>query len=446
MFLSRISSLLKVSKRANFTSKIMQSTSHKVHIQLFPSSCGFFDEPVHVKVEGLAPHQKVELRSECKDHRGVVFRGSSLYNADATGQVDVCSSAALSGTYTGVEPMGLLWSMAPETTNTKMVIKNALSPILVNIDALNESGEVLASETCERRFMMEGVRRIQLQEEKIRGVLFLPPGKGPFPGVLDLYTLDGGTCESRASLLANKGFVVLALAFYRYEDLPRTLPKKFDLEYFEAAVEFLRGQPQVQGPGIGVISISKSGDLALSMASFLSGISATVCINGSNSCILTPLHYKDIIIPPLIPALDKIVTTPAGLLDIRDCLPDPMASERSRQSMLPIERASCQFLFVASEDDRNWNSLFFAEQSVAKLRGLGKTNFELVRYPKAGHFLEVPYMPFCPSSLHLALGKEVVFGGNPKANSEAQLDLWSRVQKFFRKHLGIKNHDQKSFL
>ena len=62
---------------------------------------------------------------------------------------------------------------------------------------------------------------------------------------MDIYTLGGGPCEARASLLANKGFAVLALAYYGYEDLPRTVPKKFDLEYFEAAVAFLAGHPLV---------------------------------------------------------------------------------------------------------------------------------------------------------------------------------------------------------
>lgn len=73
-------------------------------------------------------------------------------------------------------------------------------------------------------------------------MLFL--GKGPFPGVVDLYTLGGNITEPRASLLANKGFVVLALAYYGYQDLPKK-PKNLDLEYFEEAVDYLRKQPEV---------------------------------------------------------------------------------------------------------------------------------------------------------------------------------------------------------
>lgn len=69
-------------------------------------------------------------------------------------------------------------------------------------------------------------------------------GKGPFPGIIDLYTFGGGLSEPRASLLANKGYVVLALAYYGYQDLPKK-PKMLDLEYFEAAVTYMRVHPEV---------------------------------------------------------------------------------------------------------------------------------------------------------------------------------------------------------
>ncbi len=44
-------------------------------------------------------------------------------------------------------------------------------------------------------------------------------GPGPFPGVIDMYGGGGGLFEHRAALLASRGFCVLALAFFLYEDL-----------------------------------------------------------------------------------------------------------------------------------------------------------------------------------------------------------------------------------
>ncbi|XP_031601983.1 acyl-coenzyme A thioesterase 1-like [Oreochromis aureus] len=410
----------------------------QIRLKILPSVRSFFDKMVRVKVEGLTPHKPVELRSKLVDDKGVIFKASALYKADESGQVDVFRTPSLGGSYTGVEPMGLFWALAPDAPHTKLMKKDVLSPTRVTLEALNgETGEVLASESNERGYVIEGMKRIPLQEGRIRGVLFIPPGNGPFPGIVDMYTFGGGLTEPRASLLASKGFVVLALAYLRYQDLPKN-PKNLDLEYFEEAVTYLRKRPEVKGPGIGVISISHSGTLALSMSSFLSGISATVCINACNANTVLPLHYKDIVFPPLPPVLENVKFTDSGLVDIRDALPDPTEG-KNRASLIPIERATCHFLFAASEDDHNWNSMFFASQAAEILKKHGKKSYEVVTYPKAGHFLDVPYMPYCSSGFHPAVGHVVVFGGEPKAHSEAQLDLWERVQEFFKTHLGNKS-------
>lgn len=70
------------------------------------------------------------------------------------------------------------------------------------------------------------------------------PGAGPFPGIIDLFGSGGGLCEYRASLLAGHGFAVLALAYFRFEDLPEYL-NDVCLEYFEEAVDFMLQHPKV---------------------------------------------------------------------------------------------------------------------------------------------------------------------------------------------------------
>ncbi|MEQ2254681.1 hypothetical protein ILYODFUR_006137 [Ilyodon furcidens] len=97
-------------------------------------------------------------------------------------------------------------------------------------------------------------------------------------------------------------------------------------------------------------------------------------------------------------------------------------------SLIPIERASCQFLFAVSEDGYNWNSVFyfFAKQAAAALRCHDKKSFQLVTYPRAGQF-------------HLGVWMDVVFGGEPKAHAEVQLDLWHIVQQFFKRYLVNKD-------
>lgn len=61
---------------------------------------------------------------------------------------------------------------------------------------------------------------------------------------MDLFGGAGGLIEFRAGLLASRGFAVLALAFFAYEDLPRTMAR-LDLDYFEEATAVLLRHPKV---------------------------------------------------------------------------------------------------------------------------------------------------------------------------------------------------------
>lgn len=65
------------------------------------------------------------------------------------------------------------------------------------------------------------------------------PGEGPFPAVLDLSTF---MFETRGCLLANRGFVVLAVAVFNGK--PNNV-KEIHLDYFKEAVDFLQQQPKV---------------------------------------------------------------------------------------------------------------------------------------------------------------------------------------------------------
>lgn len=56
-------------------------------------------------------------------------------------------------------------------------------------------------------------------------------GRGPFPGVIDMFGTAGGNIEFRAALLASRGYATLALAYMLYEDLPLKITE-VNFEYF----------------------------------------------------------------------------------------------------------------------------------------------------------------------------------------------------------------------
>ncbi|KAM5244790.1 acyl-coenzyme A thioesterase 1-like isoform 1-T2 [Hipposideros larvatus] len=407
-------------------------------VTLEPAGRCCWDEPVRIVVRGLAPGQPVTLRSSLRDEKGSLLRAHARYCADTGGELDLTRAPALGGSFAGLEPMGLLWALEPEKPIVRLVKRDVQTPFAVELQVLHghepEAGRLLGRAVHERVFLPPGVRREPVRAGRVRATLFLPPEPGPFPGIVDIFGAGGGLLEYRASLLAGKGFAVMALAYYNYEDLPKSL-ETLHLEYFEEAVNYLRNHPQVKGPGVGLLGISKGGDLCLSMASFLKGITAAVIINGSVINVGGALHYKGETLPPIVLDPKRVKVTEDGFADILDALNSPL-EESSQKSIIPVERAESAFLFLVGQEDRNWKSELYANEASKRLQACGKEKPQIICYPGTGHYIEPPYFPMCRVSMHSLVGRPVIWGGEPRAHSMAQVDAWKQMQIFFHKHLG----------
>ncbi|XP_070233659.1 acyl-coenzyme A thioesterase 6 isoform X2 [Bos mutus] len=218
-----------------------------VTVTLEPAGRCRWDEPVRIAVRGLAPGQPVTLRASLRDENGALFRAHARYCADAAGLLDLERAPALGGSFAGLEPMGLFWALEPEEPLTRLVKRDVQTPFVVELEVLDghepEAQRLLGRAVHKRDFLAPGVRREPVRAGRVRATLFLPPGSKPFPGILDLFGSSGGLCEYRASLLAGHGFAVLALAYFRFEDLPEHL-NDVCLEYFEEAVNFMLQHPK----------------------------------------------------------------------------------------------------------------------------------------------------------------------------------------------------------
>lgn len=60
-----------------------------------------------------------------------------------------------------------------------------------------------------------------------------------------MFGTAGGLLEYRSAQLASRGIASLALAYFDYEDLPKSL-EEFDLEYFKEAVDVLLSHDKVR--------------------------------------------------------------------------------------------------------------------------------------------------------------------------------------------------------
>ncbi|XP_063803698.1 acyl-coenzyme A thioesterase 1-like [Pseudophryne corroboree] len=407
-----------------------------VSLQLSPDRC-LFDAPLRLRASGLSPGQDVTVHTALADDGGEMFTSLARYRVGSSGELDLTRSQALEGgSFTGIEPEGPLWSLEPRTAYRRLLKREMKTPFQLRFSlhrGHGEPGPLLASATQERSFMGEGVTRVHVRQGRVRGNLFLPPGLGPFPAIMDLYGTGGGLMEHRASLLASRGYLTMALAYFDYDDLPNNLGG-LHLNYFREALEFLKRHPKVnKRGGIGIIGLSKGAELAVTMAAFLPGIKAVVSVSGCNANTFAPLPCDDFVLPCLRFNTEKIKFTEAGEMDFSESMDDPM-DPACQECLIPAERSSAAFLLFSGLDDKNWPSASYSKQLVARLIE-HKKDVEAYYYPGAGHLLEPPYFPLCNASNHKLLGMPVLWGGQLKAHAKAQEDVWKKIQAFFSKHL-----------
>src|SRR5262245_849502 len=93
------------------------------------------DEPVAVRLSDLPPGQRVTLRAATTDPFDQTWRSAAVFRADASGAVDAAAQAPESGSYAGVEPMGLFWSMAPTSPDGPPLPVERTEPLRVVVAA-----------------------------------------------------------------------------------------------------------------------------------------------------------------------------------------------------------------------------------------------------------------------------------------------------------------------
>lgn len=272
-------------------------------------------------------------------------------------------------------------------------------------------------------------------------------------------------------MLASRGYAVLSLPFFDFEDLP-PVPDTLELEYFEEAVEFVIRQENVIPDRCGMISVSKSTDIALLLSTKVPALTAVLCIGVVSVSYDTNLTYKGKLVAEGVKiGIEHIQMDEKGRM-----MPDPKFIEGfsavdKDAVTLHLEEASpdTHYLVVAGSEDSWLCYLCVTDLLNYMTRHNRSDKIEGVIYPNAGHLIEPPYGPLIHSSYQRILpihkgnvenvpatnggddasqeeipgksgggdkesyirGIPIVFGGQPKETCDAQVDLWSKMQSFF---------------
>jgi dienelactone hydrolase len=407
------------------------------------------DIPLSIGLSGFAPGQPVTVTAEMVTREHIRWRSAATFVAGADGGVDVGTTAPVGGSYSGVSPMGLVWSMQPIAPEWDAPTTSVRLPVTVAFRAEAENGE-RAEASVVRAMAGPGVTLRLLEEDGLRGAWYLPPGDGPHPAVIVLGGSEGGLpVRFAAPLLASHGYATLALAYFGLPGLPRGLVN-IPLEYFGKAIAHVRASIAPRNDFVAVYGTSRGGELALLVASLYADVRAVVAVvpsgvvfgafgpsepgdrrpRGAWTLAGKPLpdmsqnnRYGDSWVAD--PVQSPIRGTPRVLNAMRDL-------DTVERATIAVERIKGPVLMVSGRDDQIWPSFELAEIARRRLEGHNHPwPFEHISYPDAGHVTVPPYAPTTATTIVNPMTRRAyALGGTPKGQIAANVAYWRRTLDF----------------
>jgi dienelactone hydrolase len=379
------------------------------------------DQVVSIVVTGLQSGERAAIRGELTDGR---WASQAEFVADPQGSIDTSKDATVSGSYKGVSAMGLVWSMKPVSSREgRYQPPRAFGAQKIEFH-LVRGKENVASATLEQSPIAEGVERVNVHDGALRGILFLPPGEGRKPGVLVLGGSEGGLPSRRAAWLASHGYAALALAYFRYDDLPKELAG-IPLEYFGQALNWMAHRTEIAGGRIAIMGTSRGGELALQLASMYP-VRAVVAYVPAN------VRYPACCGFTMVPFAWTWRGQALAFHRPRERAPDVRAT-------IEVERIQGPVLLISGTGDQIWESWSMADSVMARLKEHHFTfPVEHLKYSHAGHAAGRPEIvpAWQGYTRNPTSGREVEMGGTPQGNAESTLDGIPKVLEFLETSLG----------
>ena len=421
-------------------------------IEIHPRSA-LVDERVTIRLSGLPPEKRVTVRASTRDDDfGRLWESHAVYKVDIHGKVDLTWRRALEGSFQGIDGMGLFWSMELKSSAEKdgYFHKTNLEPVQVQI-MVEMDGEVVLEGTAVRNFIARDIIRREVRMNGLAGVLFVPNGDGPYPGVIVLGGGEGGIHEHGAALLASRGYAALALGYFNTPGLPDQ-PVEIPLEYFQRAIRWLQDRSYVEKQFIAIIGTSLGSIYALLAASKFSSVRATAVympigvVLGMGPENRPPATFRGVALPCL--PLPEPTPEETQFYEQKSQQHQPVSytslylralenEGQVRQSVIQAERMNGPLLLITGEQDGALPSPLYARQIMERLSTM-KFPYEHrhLCYPEAGHAIGLPYahgLPYIPTYRRAAENSQdplIDLGGSKAGNARANAESWRELLRF----------------
>ena len=399
-----------------------------------------------IRVTGLAPLAQASVTA-----RFTGWGATATFAADQDGVVDLATAAPLSGSYTGADADGLVWSMTKSTSPDDPQDDPYALRVRVDVD-----GATVATGQLERLAMTDDVACRDVSDNGLVGYYCAKSG-APRGAIVTFGGSEGGleSGKSQAMYFASLGYPSLGLAYFAAKGLPSTLDQ-VPLEYFSTAFDWVAAQPEVAPGKLAVVGGSRGGELALLLGATFSQVTAVVAELPSglvwpgwtSGFALAPAwtyQGQPIAYMPSSSLAETNVTEPDGVVaiseraafeaDIAAASPSDLDAATTR-----VENTNGPILMIGGASDELWPSCDLAGYAKSRLDASGhgsKFGDTLVCYPDAGHDVYA-FNVGAPttSAMHYSDGSTTfALGGTAQGIAHAARDADLRERAFFAANL-----------
>ncbi|MEM1132390.1 MAG: acyl-CoA thioesterase/bile acid-CoA:amino acid N-acyltransferase family protein [Pseudomonadota bacterium] len=406
---------------------------------------------IKVMLADVPPGSEVEIRVQrsIKHYyrRGTPilrYQSAARFKADEDGRVDVTTSPSLGGSYNGIDPNGLFWSMQPVSEEAVEADDKIYFEALI-------AGTRVTSTSLELPMQPAAVEIIEI--ESLPGSFFAPhpgPGKHPTLILVDGPDTLGLSRAVEIPQLVEQGYSILYFATYsvifgapdkatnglptRYVDIP--------IDRLQEAYDWLAQQASVDTDRIGLYGFSRNGAYVVLAATRFEWIRAVAGISPSDVVwegwgpqvrLGTTSSYSWKGEPlPYVPYSDNYFRETAKLARREPArLRTPMDEgrwqnpDRVAAARIPIESYRGSLFLAGGEQDNMWSAGHMVQNMVERRAEAGlKTEFLVL--PDAGHNVISDGMD--PTRL-------LEEGTARAAEAQAQSQTWAATIAFFNKVL-----------
>lgn len=403
------------------------------------------DKPLIVNVRAPSRPDPVEVQVTLTDEAGQPWVSRGLYDPNPDGWVDTGSQASLGGTYTGIDPGGLVWSMWPISTGRRTERHGGISSsgeALVDV-VVKQNGRVCAVAERRPRATTADLVELRIDGPGVSGVLFSSAvaRSAPAPGVVILGGWDGGLETGTARLLASRGYAALALHYFGVGDLTPRL-ERVPIEVVQRGLDRLAAHPGVDETRVGLIGCSAGADGVL-LAAALSPEPRPVIAYVPSGFVTASLYGR--------PGAPSWTFGGADLpyLELAEHACDSqrlfhtcsraLTRTHTDAAAIDVDAIGGDVLLVSAGADGIYPSVALCQRIMQRLsvRDGGRTAEHLICAGAGHHIAPPPMRPSTLSSVHRGPTRWEL-GGSPRATAHGRMLAWNRSLAFLRRALGAE--------